>query len=42
MIEKKLAGEFKLCSGLEDDMCDVVKGDTNASTCARIFIILLK
>ncbi|KAK2173881.1 hypothetical protein NP493_843g01017 [Ridgeia piscesae] len=25
MIEKKLAGEFKLCSGLEDDMCDVVK-----------------
>ena len=26
IIEKKLAGEFKLCSGLEDDMRRAIKG----------------
>ena len=28
IIEKKLASEFKLCSGLDGDMCDTVKGKT--------------
>lgn len=31
IIEKKLASEFKLCSGLDGDMCDTVKGKTIGS-----------